>query len=242
MVGWQTWHGWRAETFFPLGTADAALLAGCIDLLRDRWEDAVLPPLPDLRPVRMTWWPGHATSAGRWIGWPWVTHTTFWGYERALAWLDEADEKWRGNEQQDPMFGSWVAVMTAQLFDAPGQTPPSDGKKELFDQPTRPFAGDWPSLAERLKTLDETPLGQAWLDAVGLLCTPEMGMTVRSQDPPLLPPEPAGRVQGLREQRRASLPPALQALVTGQQAAKPQPKRQPSRTQHRTSAPRGETP
>ena len=240
MVGWQSWHGWRAEIPFPLETADAAVLVGCIDLLRDRWEDAAPPPLPDLRSLRMTWWPGGAaTTARRWIRWPWVTHTTFWGHERALAWLREADEKWRG--QPDAMFGSWVAVMTAQLFDAPGQTPPS-GQEQPFDRPTQPFACDWPSLAERLMTLDETPLGQAWLNAVGLLCTPEMGMTFRPENPPLLPPERAGRVQRLRDQRRASLPPALQTLVTGEQAAEAKAKRPPSRVQHETSAPRGKTP
>jgi hypothetical protein len=158
-----------------------------------------------------------------------------------MAWLKEADEKWCG--QPDAMFGSWVAVMTAQLFDAPGQTPTSD-EEQPFDRPIQPFACNWPSMAERLMTLDETPLGQAWLNAVGLLCTPEMGMTFRPENPPLLPPEPARRVQRLRDQRSrvSSLPPALRTLVTGQLAAEAKAKRPPSRTQRETSAPQGETP
>jgi hypothetical protein len=205
-----SWHGWQATVgYAPLQTADAAVVVGCIDLLGDRWGEAS-PPQAFLAPVRATWWPGDNTTQGRWINWPWVTHSTFWGYERALAWLKEADEAWAN--QKDATFGSWVAVMTAQLFDAPGQTQP-------FDRPTQAFAHDWPSLAERLKTLDATPRGQAWLNAVGLLCTPEMGMTFSPETPPLLRPARARHVQRLRDQRKGRLPSALQELVMGQQTA-----------------------
>jgi hypothetical protein len=184
--------------------------------------------------VRATQWPAYADSSERWIDWPWVTHSTFWGYERALAWLAEADKGW--TDEPGAAFGSWTAVMTAQLFDAPGKTSP-------FDRPTRPLAHDWSSLAERLGDLDQTPLAEAWLDAAGLLCTQEMGMP--SPVPAFLPAWRAEHVEDLRAKRATDLPPPLQAPTKpGPQAAKePRSDRTavgvpaPSRPRNRRSAP-----
>ena len=207
------WHGWRASAgFVPLGTVEAAVLVGCLDLLGDRWVDSSYdgrPPEAVLEAIRATRWPADASSRERVINWPWVRHSTFWGYERALAWLAEADKAWAN--QPDAAFGSWVAVMTAQLFDAPVQGQP-------FDQPTRPLARDWTSLAQRLADLGATPLAatplaEAWLDAVGLLCTPEMGRTQFTGTPPLLPSERAERMQALRAQRARDLPERLRTLA-----------------------------
>ena len=196
------WHGWQASLgSVPLANADAAVLVGCTELLGDRWRDPS-PPVAHLGPVRATWWPPSATSQGRWIDWPWVTHSTFWGYERAMAWLAQADQLWI--DEPDPDFGRWIAVMTTQLFPA--------SSTEAFDGLVCPFASDWSSLAGRLSGLDQTPLGQAWLDAVGLLCTPEMGMTARITVP-LLPPGRAEPVQALRAERAKWLPPHVRELA-----------------------------
>ena len=211
------WHGWRVSVgYVPLDMAEAAVLASCTDLLGDRWMD-VSPPAPSLVAVRATRWPARASGDENLIDWPWVSHSTFWAYERALAWLKQADKAWVN--QPDAAFGSWVAVMTAQLFDAPDLLLP-------FDHPIRPFVCDWTSLAERLMTLDVTPLGQAWLNAVGLLCTPEMGMTSHTNIPPLLPPERAKHVQSLRTMRATKLLPPLQKLAKSWAPTAEQPAKQ----------------
>jgi hypothetical protein len=208
------WHGWQAYAGSgPLVAAEAAVLVGCVDLLGDRWGIPFAPPPAALLgPVRATQWPAYAADHERWIDWPWVAHSAYWAYERALAWLAKAGKAWTDQNQPDAAFGSWVAVMTAQLFDAPGADQP-------FDQPTRPLARDWNELAGRLRDLPRTPLAEAWLDAAGLLCTPEMGMT--SPVPAFLPDWRAERVQALRAERAPGLPPSLQELVESPvQAAK----------------------
>jgi DNA polymerase III delta prime subunit len=198
-----SWHGWRANLdYVPLDNADGTVLVGCIELLGDRWRDSS-PPAAHLAPVRATCWPGDTYDRGRWVTWPWVTHSTFWGYERAMAWLAEAEQAWA--EQPDGAFGSWVAVMTAQLFHAPGPGQP-------FDRPACPLPCDWTSLVGYLGDLASTPLRDAWLDAVGLLCTPEMGMTASTTVPPLIPPDRADHVRTLRAQRTESLPQWLRKL------------------------------
>ena len=201
VVQHRAWHGWQAYVDFgPLAHADAAVLVGCTELLGDRWNDPS-PPVARLDPVRATWWPASGNFKGRWINWPWVTHSTFWGYERAIAWLAQADALWAN--RPDAAFGSWVAVMTAQLFHA--------SSTETFDVPACPLASDWDSLAGYLSNLDqsENPLSQAWLDAVGLLCTPEMGMPASAHIPPSLTSGRAERIQALRADRAKSLPPHL---------------------------------
>ena len=198
-----SWHGWRSTlNYVPLDNADGTVLVGCIELLGDRWRDSS-PPAAHLAPVRATSWPGGKYDGGRWVTWPWVTHSTFWGYERAMAWLAEAEQAWA--EQPDGAFGSWVAVMTAQLFHAPGPGQP-------FDRPACPLPCDWTSLAGYLGDLVRTPLRDAWLDAVGLLCTREMGMTASTTVPPLIPPDRANHVRTLRAQRAESLPQRLREL------------------------------
>ncbi len=209
-VRYVPWHGWQAYAGSGLlDTAESAVLVGCIELLGDQWGNPSPPPVAALAVVRATQWPAHGASSERWIDWPWVTHSTFWGYERALAWLAETDKAW--TDEPGSAFGSWVAVMTAQLFDAPDQTQP-------FDRPARPIAHDWGSLAERLGELDQTPMAQAWLDAAGLLCTPEMGLP--SPVPVFLPDWRAGHVEALRAERATGVPPPLRALAeSGLQAA-----------------------
>jgi hypothetical protein len=198
------WHGWQTDVgYVPLDRADAAALVGCLDLLglwpgdqRRNTSSALAQP----KPVRATWWPPGEADRRGWIAWPWVTHSTFWGYERAMAWLDEADQAW-GNGP-DAVFGSWVAVMTAQLFHAPGPG-------QYFDRPTCQLASGWDTLAEYLAELEDTRLGPVWLDAVGLLCTREMGMTNPDVVASLLPPGRMGHIENLRRQRAAMLPPRL---------------------------------
>jgi hypothetical protein len=216
------WHGWEVSVgYVPLETAEAAALVGCADILGDQWV-GISPTAGFVQPVRATRWSAPTPGSETLIDWPWVTHSTFWAHERALAWLREADQAWA--TQPDAAFGSWVAVMTAQLFDAPPQSQP-------FDQPTSPFACDWTSLAERLMTLDVTPLGQAWLNAVGLLCTPEMGMTSHADIPQLLLPERAAHVQTLRAQRATGLAASWRELAESRPTAAepPPPKAAPSR-------------
>ena len=227
------WHGWEVSVgYVPLETAEAAVLVGCADLLGDQWV-GISPTARFVQTVRATRWSAPTAGSETLIDWPWVTHSTFWAYERALAWLREADQAWAN--QPDAAFGSWVAVMTAQLFDAPHQS-------QLFDQPTPSFACGWTSLAERLMTLDVTLLGQAWLNVVGLLCTPEMGMTSHTDIPQLLPPERAGHVQTLRAQRATGLPASWRELVeSGPTAAEPPaPKAAPSRRRPRPSKSAGQ--
>jgi hypothetical protein len=204
------WHGWKAYVeSAPLGMAEASSLVGCAELLGDRWEKIEYGPFPSayMPAVRATQWLVATPEVESWIDWPWVSHSTFWGYERSLAWLAEADGIWKG--KPDAQFGSWVAVMTAQLFDAPDAPKP-------FDRPTRPFSRDWTSLADRLTTLGErdgSPLAIAWLEAVGLLCTPEMGMTSLDAIPALLPSSRIDRVQSLRDERAQRFPPWLRELA-----------------------------
>jgi hypothetical protein len=222
------WYGWQTSAGSGLlDIAEVAVLIGCVELLTAQGADVNFgssPLVANLGPVRATQWLTQTTSE-RWIDWPWVRHTTFWGYERAMAWLTEAEKAWTG--RPDAAFGSWVAVMTAQLFDAPDQTQP-------FDRPVRALAHDWNSLAKRLEDLDRTPLAEAWLDAVGLLCTPEMGMTCLAEVPTFLPAWRAAQVQSLRDQRVPKLPPSLQELAkswpkAAEQSA-PQPQnRRPAR-------------
>jgi hypothetical protein len=123
-----------------------------------------------------------------------------------MAWLREADELWIDADQLDAAFGSWIAVMTAQLFHAPGPSQP-------FDRPVVSFASNWNTLAGHISGLGQTPLAQAWLDAVGLLCTPEMGMTSSADIPPLLPPGRARHIKTLRTDRARRLPPHLRELA-----------------------------
>jgi len=211
------WHGWQisAESGL-LDMAEVAVLVGCIELLGAQGADFNLdpsPPVAYLPCVRQTHWGADANGEGL-VEWPWVTHSTFWGYERAMAWLTKAEKAWAN--QFDAAFGSWVAVMTAQLFDAPGQTQP-------FDEPTCALAYDWNSLAKRLNDLERTPLAETWLDAVGLLCTPEMGMTSLAVIPAFLPAWRAGHVQSLRDQRFKHLPPTLRELAMSWPQAAEQP-------------------
>jgi hypothetical protein len=187
--------------------AEGRSLVGCVELLGDRWAEGTFgpsPPVASMPAIRATQWPVGTEGGERWIQWPWITHSTFWAYERALAWLADADRAWEG--KPDFLFGSWVAVMTAQLFDAPDDTQP-------FDSPTQPVATEWTGLCERLATLEADPRATAWLDAVGLLCTPEMGMKNLTDIPALLPSSRADGVHALRKERAKYLPPRARELA-----------------------------
>jgi hypothetical protein len=213
-----TWRGWLASLDSArLTSLEATTLVGCIELAGPLWSDASVEaefsgdrpapgPAPPtfssihLRSIRRT-----KVGPGHEISWPWIQHSTAWGYERALHWLAEVEPIWK-----DPgaLFGSWISVMTAQLFDAPTA-------RQRFDRPTRPFAGDWTSLADRLAELESGPLTEGWLDAVGLLCTPEMGFPKDelNQIRWPLPPGRAERIQRLRESRTPKLPESIRAVV-----------------------------
>lgn len=200
----QTWRGWTVLRYnVPLPSDESTAFVGCFELADDRdrpWR--INPSLPPLRASRLPTKPGAGPVV---IAWPWVGHSTFWGYERAAKWLDHAEEQWRN--QPYPAFGAWIAVMTAQMFDV------REDVQQPFDVPARELAGSWEQLGHRLDDLQDHDgdsrrgLARQWLIAVGLLCTPEMGMDDPGQQPqPFLPtdvqqdhlPEPLAR-------RRASL-------------------------------------
>ncbi len=232
VVARRAWYGWQASIGEePLASADAAVLVGCTELTGERQQGNPSPPQARLDPVRATWWPSGGSRHGDWIDWPWVTHSTYWGYERAMAWLAQAEKIWARDREPDPEFGSWVAVMTAQLFPA--------SPAESFDGSGYPFATNWNSLAGVLSDLDKTPLGQAWLDAVGLLCTPEMGMASQTSFPSWLPPGRAEPVQALRAERAKRLPShvrKLAGLAAQQDEQVAEARLRPVRAQRRASA------
>ncbi len=164
------------------------------------------------------------------------THSTFWAYERALAWLAEADKTWAN--QPDAAFGSWVAVMTAQLFDAPVKG------SRLTSPPVRSRATGR-AWRDRLEDLGETPWRTAWLDAAGLLCTPEMGMTSFAAVQALLPsgcyhpdrpsassPCGAQRAKNLPSSLRSLAQPLAEQLAESTATTDPSPSRPEARPQH----------
>jgi hypothetical protein len=231
-----TFQGWEVSLgYAPLDSGEATEFVGSLDLL-DSDRRAAFPAVPTVEPLRETSLPTNSTTAKS-IPWPWVTHTTFWGYERAVKWLKLVDGLWQG--QPDQLFGSWIAVMTAQLFDAPADS--------SMDDPQQ-WPRTWPTLATRLGKLPRTPapqgqatvfelLAERWLLAVGLLCTPEMGMSKMgmSTSAGLVPAELQGRVADLRRGRRKSLPTAAQRIVD--ESLPEQPTERPDH-----SAPRGSSP
>jgi hypothetical protein len=174
----RTWRGWSVlRSGSPLTSDESAAFVGCFELAND-WDhpwrlSAYMPPL------RESHLPAGGGGEPIVIAWPWVSHSTFWAYERAAKWLRRADEQWIG--QPFAPFGSWIAVMTAQLFDV--TTDPN----HPLDQPKHELARNWKSLQSNLGELGDlhsgTSLAHDWLLAVGLLCTPEMGM----HDPRQLP-------------------------------------------------------
>lgn len=226
MVLSRSWHGWKVRAnFAELSPAEGASLIGAVELTGER-PDAIAHRRPegaDFATVpRQTRWSSGGSGEDASIEWPWITHSTVWGYERELAWLAEADKAWQG--QPDAVFGSWVAVMTAQLFDAPGGGQP-------FDRPTKPLATTWEELTERLAALgsrEDDALAGLWLDAVGLLCTPEMGMITITSRPALLPVAAAERVQALRARRNDRLPPPVRGLAQSWPSPPDPPTSQPA--------------
>ena len=188
-------RGWNVELGSGhLDSAEAKAFVGSMDLVRDELDPDFRWP-PHMPPLRATSYPH-----GDLIVWPWVTHNTFWGYERAAKWLDQSDGEWEG--KQDWPFGSWIAVMTAQLFEGTRQT----------DTPSSRSSSDWGSLGERLGTLPPSdPMLESWLMTVGLLCTPEMGMeTPANAEFPVLS-NLRSSIDLERRKRLPTLPPAAKA-------------------------------
>ena len=208
------WHGWTvSQSGAHLTSAESEAIVGCLEIAGDTWyasQGNNGSPLPQVGSARQTRWsvaqppsPTPDPNQVRPVFWPWVTHTTFWAYERAFAWLAEADAKWKPPYAP---FGAWIAVMTAQLFDAPTGAQP-------FDRPTKPLAEDWPTLEKRLVELPGGTQRDAWLDIVGLLCTPEMGMTDIEQIQWPLPSDRTSQVQDLRDARTKGLPASVKSRV-----------------------------
>ena len=224
----QTLGGWDVSIGYgsSLTRAEATEFAGAQDLLHD--HASLNYPVPALQSPRET---AVRTSAstGLTVPWPWVSHSTFWGYERAFKWLNEAEAQW--NADPDGLFGSWVAVMTAQLFDSPDGAAALDAPR-LADPETGGCPATWTGLEARLAQLPRRkasdgqsrtlePLAVRWLLAVGLLCTPEMGMREPANAANLVPTDMHGQVRALRLARRAELPPALRKLVDATPASPP---------------------
>jgi hypothetical protein len=194
----------------PLPSTDARRLVGCLELAGRQAGENLRPYLRPLRESRLEDKPGQRSTP---YPWPWVDHTTFWGYERAVDWLRQAEKRWQG--QPDAVFGAWVAVMTAQLFNT------STDAENPLALPVCGLPETWEELAERLSSLEDPPeLGEHrsrrcnnWLLIVGLLCTPEMGMRQVKAMPWVVPAELAEQVQNLRVARRQHLPAAAQWYV-----------------------------
>jgi hypothetical protein len=187
---------------------------GCSELAGGKSD--ILPPRQVL--LVNTFAPGSApTGPVMSIPWPWVEHTTFWGHERAAAWLRDVEAKWTRAEEPDPLFGAWIAVGTAQLF------PPStlaSGQTSAQSPAT-----SWKELIQQLSALPRSSLRDHWLVAVGLLCTPEMGFTGSTPSSDLVPPDRAEAVQTARAARRPRLPEPVRDLVgpaTGRSGATPE--------------------
>jgi hypothetical protein len=208
-------EGWDVRLASGLLPSDEARrLVGCLELAGGEAGENLRPALrPYLRPLRESHLedrPGQRSAA---YPWPWVDHTTFWGYERAANWLRQADDRWQG--QPDAAFGAWVAVMTAQLFDTP-----TDAADPLA-LPVGGLPDTWEKLAERLADLeDPQEPGERyswtcnnWLLVVGLLCTPEMGMRQVHDVPWAVPRDLAEEVQNRRIERRQHLPAVAQWYV-----------------------------
>jgi hypothetical protein len=199
------WDGWDIlHHGSPLLTSDARAFIGCLGLTSERERPRELEPsVPSLRETHLPPAPGKRPNI---IPWPWVSHSTIWGYERALKLLQQADKQWAA--QPDARFGSWISVMTAQLFD-------------VIDDPGHPLdllmpeiAGDWETLRARFDKLpdpdptQELPLVSDWRLAVGLLCTPEMGMKDPDRLTPAIPDDLVKELAELRERRFHSFPEA----------------------------------
>jgi hypothetical protein len=157
-------HSWRISLKQgPLSSLPSAAYAGALDVLGDEVREEMRVP-PFVVSLRQTRFPRRPLPA---VDWPMPAHTTFWGYERLARWLEAADSVWR--DQPDGIFGSWVAVNSALLAEAVGQSPPS------LELGTR-VSKDWPSLIDVLNG-QHGPVWDHWLFRVHLLCTPEMGMS-----------------------------------------------------------------
>jgi hypothetical protein len=213
----QTFGGWDVYFSSLFSRDEAGAFAGALDLLHERAGLKYSAPLVQ-SPRETTL---RTSLHDEWtVPWPWVRHTTFWGYERAFRWLKEVEALW--GSDPDRLFGSWVAVMTAQLFDSPDGDAVLDAPR-LAD-PRAPWSASWPELGTRLEQLPRrpAPAGRAsafvpraehWLLAVGLLCTPEMGLQEPESVANLVPSQMRRRVAELRQSRRRALPPALQGLA-----------------------------
>ncbi len=189
----RSWTGWAVDNDkVPLPSAESAALVGCYELAGP-WDRPWLLK-PYLPPLRESHLPVPSGGEPLVLGWPWVSHSTFWGYERAVKWLRKAESTWAG--QPYHLFGAWIAVMTAQLFDVTAD------QDRLLDEPARPVAEDWPGLRTRLDELPDTDPAREWHLAVGLLCTPEMGMAHPGLLPvPVIPPDLAEELDRLRAAR-----------------------------------------
>jgi energy-coupling factor transporter ATP-binding protein EcfA2 len=216
-----TLDGWAVSRGYGnvLDRAEAAAFAGALDLL-DEHARLNYPLVPEVLSPRTT---VLSTSAGtaQTVVWPWVRHSTFWGYERAFKWLTAAEDLWRNDP--DGLFGSWVAVMTAQLFDSPGDYAPLDAPRLVDSQAESPWPTKWDELETWMAQLTgRTASGgqdshldsrvDRWLLAVGLLCTPEMGMQEPKKAANLVPRNLRARVRELRRSRSANRP-ELQGLA-----------------------------
>jgi hypothetical protein len=96
-----TFRGWDVRLRNErLASADARIFTGSIDLLDD--QELAPRPIPAMESLRATVLLGQESKSGKdppattvnSIAWPWVTHTAFWGYERAIQWLAAVDSRW----------------------------------------------------------------------------------------------------------------------------------------------------
>jgi hypothetical protein len=115
--------------------------------------------------------------------------------------LHLAERQW--STESDPLFGSWIAVMTAQLFPRPGAW-----MGEWTD--AQPLS--WAQLDQRLVELDESPLGRRWRIAVGLLCTREMGLSGDRQLPGTVE-DLTTEIDQRRRERLRGLPEASRSII-----------------------------
>jgi len=207
-----TLDGWDVSLGYGnvLDRAEAAQFAGAVDLLDQRarpsYPSVPVVPWPRATVVRGTAWT---------VPWPWVSHSTCWGYERAFKWLNAVENLW--HEDPDGLFGSWVAVMTAQLFD-------SQASGACLGEPASPWPTTWQQLRDKLDQLPrrvargrrkgpQERRAASWLLAVGLLCTPEMGMQEPENAAGLVPAQFRATVQTWRKRRQNWLPVELKRLV-----------------------------
>jgi hypothetical protein len=167
-------HGWRVQTpGGPLPPTDSSAYVGCLELAGDDLDiDPGTAQAPYMGPLRETVLPAYAERAEITVSWPWVRHSTYWAYERAARWLHVAERQW--STESDHLFGSWIAVMTAQLFPRPGS---------WMGEWTESQPRSWAQLDQRLVDLGESPLAGRWRITVGLLCTREMGLSGDRQLP-----------------------------------------------------------